>query len=677
MMDASFRKLIAIVSVLVFASVAVIPAADASVDAELPEPAGLSYSDDPEYGFPWLVALFVIGWMGTAAGAAYVAADLLGEASSDEDNAGDQEAVNQAFRKTESTKLTFAAETARNLISTVLPADVELWFFTSDYWQKMIEYVVCDTWYQDNNGYDEVMNDSLYGSGLLTNAANYMYSWSAAIDNAYNSILRYYAGEVSPNDYSQGMEVYLDYGSGRFAVEGSGATGSTLTIDTVQIAKPGSEGTCVYIDTDPRDFQDEPYCHTLYVFGDSGATLWFMGPSGTVAEGTTYTLSKGANDIDALDMPSGVYSLEAGLTYVGNIVPLSTDNAANVYGGMVVSQESGLSYLMPSSDDGALTLRDGDDDVIDGGISEFGLTVEFDGPDGRETTSSVILGTVSERSCDIIGLYDDLVQQITAVAYNAHVAGRAAWEVFDIAEESNPFIKPSSVVPNIPGVQMTSTDIAGTYVAAMRQILDYGLGNTEDFDGWVTNVENVGLYVYGDIYRDGKVWAENVVFTPYITTADQHLQVGTNTWGGDGFGMVWAQVADYDDWSGQASASQYMITDLEKGDVIVIERMVKHGEPITEIDLSRAEIQKWNSGGSESEGTDDEDIAVLDAQVMMLFLIVELGLILILIGVVTGFTPLFFVGTAVMVVGVVWPQVFTSLLLGDFTWADLMPFGWV
>ena len=103
MMDASFRKLIAIVSVLVFASVAVIPAADASVDAELPEPAGLSYSDDPEYGFPWLVALFVIGWMGTAAGAAYVAADLLGEASSDEDNAGDQEAVNLALRMPEST----------------------------------------------------------------------------------------------------------------------------------------------------------------------------------------------------------------------------------------------------------------------------------------------------------------------------------------------------------------------------------------------------------------------------------------------------------------------------------------------------------------------------------------------------------------------------------------------
>ena len=677
-MDSTLKKTIAIVTVLVMASVAVIPAADASTGTELQEPIYYADSEElPEYGFPWLAALFIIGWIGTAVGAGYIANDLLGEGSSDEDNAGDQESVNQAFRKAEAEKITFAADTAKNIISTVLPADVELWFFTSDYWQKMIEYAVCDMWYLDNAGYDDVMNDAMVGSGLSVNAANYMYTWSAAIDNSYNNLINYFVNEIATENYSQGMELSLDYGSGRFTIDSSVTSSDDLVLDTVQIAKPDSVGTCVYIDTDNRDFDDEVYCHTIYVFGDSGATLRYMGPSGTISEGTTYTLSKGANDIDKLNMPSGVYSLQSGLTYAGNIVPLSTDNAANVYGGMVVRQGDTLSYFIPTADEMTLALYNGNDNLVANNITAVSLEVNYNGPQGNDTASSIILGANGNTGYDVIGMYDELVQQITRVAYNTHIAGEAAWEIFDVAEESNEFIKPSSIVPNIPNVEMTSADLAGTYIAAMRQILDYGLGNMEDFDGWVTNIENVGLYVYGDVIRDGKVWAENVVFTPYSTTLDQHLQIGTNTWNGDGFGMIWAQVEDYSQWTGQASASQYMITDLEPGDIIQIEGMYKQGEPITEIDLNRAEIQKWNPGSDEGDGTEDEDIAVLDAQILMLFIIVELGLIIVLLGIVTGMSFLSIVGIIVMIVGVMWPQVFTSLLLGDFVWADLMPFAWI
>lgn len=677
-MDSNLKKLITIASVLVMASVAIIPAADASTGAELESPIHYADSEElPEYGFPWLVAIFLVGIFASGVGAGYVANDLLGDGSSDEDNAGNQEAVNQAFRKAEAEKISFAADTAKNIISTILPADTELWFFTSDYWQKMIEYAVCDMWYVNNPGYNDIMNDAMVGSGLPSNAANYMYTWSAAIDNSYNNLVRYFINEIATENYSEGMEFYIDYGTGRFSMDNSVTDEDVIMMDITQIAKPDSVGTCVYIDTESREFDDNPYCHTLYVFGDSGATLTFMGPSGTTAEGTTYTLNKGANNIDLLNMPSGVYSLESGHTYAGNLIPLSTDNATNVYGGMVIQQGGSLNYFVPTADDMSMALYNGNDDIVANNISSITLNVGYNGPNGNETETSMILGTNNQVASDIIGMYDDLVQQITRVAYNAHIAGEAAWEIFDIAEESNPFIKPSSIVLNIPNMEMTSADLTGTYIAAMRQILDYGLGNMEDFDGWVTNIENVGLYVYGDIIRDGKVWAENVVFTPYSTTADQHLQIGTNVWNGSGFGMIWAQVDDYSQWSGQASASQYMITDLEPGDVIMIEGMYKQGEPITEIDLNRAEIQKWNSGSDEGDGTEDEDISVLDAQILMLFIIVELGLIIILIGMVTGMSFLSIIGIIVMIVGVLWPQVFTSLLLGDFVGADLMPLGWV
>ena len=210
-----------------------------------------------------------------------------------------------------------------------------------------------------------------------------------------------------------------------------------------------------------------------------------------------------------------------------------------------------------------------------------------------------------------------------------------------------------------------------------QQMADYLDGNEEDFDGWTVNKESIGLYCYGTVMRDGKVWAENVVFTPYITTSDQHLQIGTNTWGGSGFGMVWAQVENYSEWDGTASLTRYQQLDLEEGDTIIIEKMVKEGKEITEIDLTRAQIQKWNTGSDPGQAIGDEDIAVLDAQVLMIFIIVELGMILFLLGTVTGIRLLSIIGIIVAIVGLLWPQVFTSLLLGDFVWGDLKPFAWL
>ena len=668
------RKMAAVASIIVVLAMAFVPVADASTGAELESPVSED-GDAPEYELLLATALFFVGLFAAGAITGYVAGELLDSAASDEDNAGNQEAVDQAFRKSESTKLTFAADTAKNIIATVLPADAELWFFTGDYWQKTIEYVVCDTWFQENNGYGDYMNDIMVGTGLQTNAANYLYTWGAAIDNSYNSIFDYYATEVAPNDYASGISVSLDYGSGSYDI--TEAAGNFYT-DFCQIAKPSGSLTHVYIDTEDELYDEEDYCNTLYVFGDSGATIRYVGPStGGVSTGQTFTLSKGANDLTGRGMPSGVYALENGHAYGGRIVPLSTTNGASVYGGLVINDGGSLNYFMPNADDTTLTMYSAENAVMSNSISNISLSVEYNGPQGTKTTSSVILGTSDDQHYNLVAQYDDLVQQIATVAYNTHVVGEATWGIFDRAEESSSVVKPSSIVINIPDVKLTATDYQGIYISAMKQMADYLDGNEEDFDGWTVNKESIGLYCYGTVMRDGKVWAENVVFTPYITTSDQHLQIGTNTWNGSGFGMVWAQVDNYSEWDGTASLTRYQQLDLEEGDTIIIEKMVKEGKEITEIDLTRAQIQKWNTGGSDSEGTEDEDIAVLDAQVLMVFIIMELGMILFLLGTITGIRLLSIIGIIVAIVGLLWPQVFTSLLLGDFVWGDLKPFAWL
>lgn len=673
-MEHSARKLAAIASIIVVLTMAFVPVADASTGAELKSPV-TEDGDAPEYELLLATALFFVGLFAAGAITGYVASELLDSSVSDEDNAGNQEAVDQAFRKTESEKMTFAADTAKNIIATVLPADAELWFFTGDYWQKTIEYVVCDTWFKDNNGYDDYMNDIMVGTGLQTNAANYLYTWGAAIDNSYNNIFDYYADQISPNNYASGISVSLDYGSGSYDI--TEAAGDFYT-DFCQIAKPSGSLTHVYIDTEDELYDEKNYCNTLYVFGDSGATIRYVGPAANgVSTGQTFTLNKGVNDLTGRGMPSGVYALENGHAYAGRIVPMSTANGASVYGGMVVNDKGNLNYFMPNADDTTLTMYSAENAVTSNSISNISLSVEYNGPQGTKTTSSVILGTSGDQHYNLVAQYDDLVQQIATVAYNTHVVGEATWGIFDKAEESSSVVKPSSIVINIPDVKLTATDYQGIYISAMKQMADYLDGNEEDFDGWTVNKESIGLYCYGTVMRDGKVWAENVVFTPYITTSDQHLQIGTNTWGGSGFGMVWAQVENYSEWDGTASLTRYQQLDLEEGDTIIIEKMVKEGKEVTEIDLTRAQIQKWNTGSDPGQAVGDEEIAVLDAQVLMIFIIVELGMILFLLGTVTGIRLLSIIGIIVAIVGLLWPQVFTSLLLGDFVWGDLKPFAWL
>ena len=675
-MEGSTRKLAAVASILIVLTMTFVPVADASTGAELDSPV-VESEEVPEYDLLLVTALFFIGLFAAGAITGYVAGELLDNSVSDEDNAGNQEAVNQAFRMSESEKLVFAANTAKNIIATVLPADAELWFFTGDYWQKSIEYVVCDTWMQNNSGYSDYMNDIMVGTGLQTNAANYLYTWGAAIDNSYNNIFSHYAEKIAPNNYASGISVSLDYGSGSFDI--TAADGDFYT-DFCQIVRPSGSMTHVYLDTEDAEYDEMSYCKTLYVFGDSGATIRYVGPdTNGVTTGQTFTLNQGVNDITGRGMPSGVYALENGHAYAGRFVPLSTTNAASVYGGMVVNNGGDLSYFMPNADESTLTMYNSANAVVSNTISNVSFNVEYNGPDGNRTVTSSILGQNDDEGqhYNLIGQFDDLVQQISVVAYNTHVVGEATWGIFDRAEESSSVVKPSSIVINIPGVELTATDYQGIYISAMKQMADYLDGNEEDFDGWTVNKESIGLYCYGTVYRDGQVWAENIIFTPYITTSDQHLHIGTNTWSGSGFGMVWAQVDNYDSWDGQASLTRYQQLDLEEGDTIFINKMVKGGEEITEIDLTRAQIQKWNSGSDGGGAVTDTDITVLDAQIMMLFIIVELGAILALMGMMSGIRLLFIIGIIVAIAGVLWPQVFTSLLLGDFVWGDLAPFAWL
>ena len=256
--------------------------------------------------------------------------------------------------------------------------------------------------------------------------------------------------------------------------------------------------------------------------------------------------------------------------------------------------------------------------------------------------------------------------------------------IFDTAEESNQYVRPSSININAPGHQLTAEEYQAIYVLVMSEIVDYYINNSEDFDGISFYTDSLGLVCYGDIYKNGTLWVENAVFTPY-NSEDQILQTGDMIdWVGEGFAVIWAvKVDDFDAWKetdGNMTMSKSYYMDLSTDFKIDLKHMEEEGTVITYKDLSLNKINVYDPPDIPDpipDPTPEEELEVLDAQVMMLLILVELGFIIILLGLITQITPLLWVGIIVIIFGLLWPQVVTSLLLDNFVWADLMPLGWI
>ena len=166
-----------------------------------------------------------------------------------------------------------------------------------------------------------------------------------------------------------------------------------------------------------------------------------------------------------------------------------------------------------------------------------------------------------------------------------------------------------------------------------------------------------------------------MIFTPRIYTADQHLEIGMNTWSGSGSMTVWAQVENYADWDGSLAVSSPVVP-LSANYQLEIKKIVSNGSDVQSIDLKRATIHI--NGGEEIVVPDPPTTpAVYDASILWMAIIIEAGVILILLGRITGISILLTIGVIVLLVGIIIPQAVSSLILGTFTWSDLKPFGWL
>ena len=681
-------KMSAFAVIALMLAVVAVPVVDASVDEPEQEAVDLPIY---ESGF-WedyivtpvtFTALWVVNGLKNLLG-------LNGDPTND-DNAGDNEQIKEQFRELEAEKIETALNTMMGIINSVLPSDVDLWFFTSDYWQKNIEYNAADLW-RLNGDFDDYANRLMGLSGLATNASTSLYNWQVAVDDAMNSVVDY-SLKFSADEMYSSMSFMVQYGSHTLSQGTAPTEDDRLILDLTQFAFPSAGRTQVYIDTTLADVSpDKQYCNTLYVFGaDANETVSIV----DVETGARYNLSPGANDINAMNLVSGIYDVPEGIVLAGHITPLSTDYSAEVRGGLVFAKGDSMMYAIPADEDDSntdLNIYNHTGKLLEK-VSSLGLRINYDGPEGISNKTVNLVGSRTYEddggndvvvTFDLIGQYDALVRQISTVAKNTYETGKATWMIFDTAEESNQYVRPSSISINAPGHQLTAEEYQAIYVLVMSEIVDYYINNSEDFDGISFYTDSLGLVCYGDIYKNGTLWVENAVFTPY-NSEDQILETGDMVdWVGEGFAVIWAvKVDDFDAWKetdGNMSMSNSYYMDLSTDFKIDLKHMEEEGTVITYKDLSLNKINVYDPPDIPDpipDPTPEEELEVLDAQIMMLLILVELGFIIILLGLITQITPLLWVGIIVIIFGLLWPQVVTSLLLDNFVWADLMPLGWI
>lgn len=633
-MDA--RKLTAVLAVTVLLSVAAVPLFQEDSDA-VSEPAAMTKDS-------MAVAPLALG-----AGGGFVIGLVVGiwigiSISDPDDPAGDQEAIYQQCRDLYSMLMTSNLDTAKNLISSIMPADSTLWSFTTNYWNRATELSVADPsgWSLDKEYQPNLMTENAY---LRQNAMNYIYDWQAAVDSAYNNVLS--KNTALTGDCYGDMVLSINWNNGSLTP----GSGEDVRMDLLQVVETTAADTLVYIDTSTVDHGGSYNSQTsgmLYALGRDVQLTYVGGGSGT---GATYTVENGSPS-DVTSWPSGLYRIDtSGAVLAGPLSKASSGyvdygseyrylEAADVVGGMIVV--SGDTY-----DDTTLFMSYGEGVV---GVRQHGVTtltneltidIDYTGRDANHR-ESVILGTVDGQDYDIIGDWNDMIQSINYVIDQAATAGETIWLVFDAAEESNSFISPSSVTSTMnirvgeeTSNGLTASQSAAVYIQSMMSIAEYWTDNGGELVDaeFETNAESLSVYVYGDIYYNGELWASEVIVTPYMSLDRQDISVGNRIeWNGPGYAMLWAQGVDIEDFDTEAmlDSTDYELLDMSRGYVIEVRGIVHDGESVDSITLEPTIILRDTTG---SDGIDDppEPVKVMNANTLIIIIFMLVGLIAFLV----------------------------------------------
>ncbi len=583
------------VAMMLTMAVLVIPSEDSPID-----------QDDSDAFPPLLAAIGVYMLIGALV--AYVTYDAMEEYTAP--SSDNKEILRQA-----------AAENVVNQLNTALNHDLAyaqdepiLIGFSTSYFERMGEIAAAELWTSGGTvNYDEILDDSTAYA-----------MWSAFLLNRSNIISTLFepfkdkSTEWSSSSTYNPMNVSFRYGD------------TTIVSDGETLVKYA-------LGTTASASANKVY---LYNGDELKDGFLYSSTASTITNGTTtYHMEAGYNDIGGI--PSGIYTLTAGVTYVGSMMQTYNTGHANVYPSALLIAGDNTTYALDNGTN--ISIVNGSSTSV---ASSLNYVVTADG-----VTYSVDL----TKGLDFMEVLNDASKLVFSNTINS---ASAAWSVFNAAGEASVFVSPSLLIPNLENMDFSSDQVYLIYMSALQQMSDYYQTASGNFnaDDVLISEDSLDLICKGTIYTtSSKTTAvvSNVYFTPMCYLRDQAVTVGDTAFLQPGLAMIWDKQTD-----GTYKASG--LVTLENGNHLTITSIEYRGQ--TYSSLGDGVTLKVTSlprvSGYDASGTVDPELKFGSMNIL------QLGIMIIgILGIIAGllFRRADFVIIGIVAVGVGW-------FMGSWIW---------
>ena len=408
---------------------------------------------------------------------------------------------------------------AAGMFQRLLLNDVNILRFTQAYWSLQMDAVV-NSIYKPNSyitDIDQMIEDAGVVSNLSTikqnmNQSLNMMSYAERTADWYGADSATYGSRIASgwvygtNEwFGNSSNVYMTLGDYVYA----SATNYRVYIDIV---------------TDMEMISTLPDTNAMYITNSAPVTI-------TSAEGTEYVLQPGRNNIGSTGMglAAGWYDLAPNCGYISpNLLPSLSINGIVPTTGFVL--HNGSSYALGYKiADGYRVINGGN--IYDVGSVDF--AVRFQDAGGNTEILKSEDGSGNSILTGALDAYSRIWDTYEDIFTGTRNAAQLTWSVLDVLEvqTGSYVIRPSAITAgfntnlNLPLPVQTAA-----VVAAMRQLIDMGV----DADPSKITISKESLdesmYVYGNIYYQGILIAENAVYTPlFYGTESKMLHTGTQT----------------------------------------------------------------------------------------------------------------------------------------------------
>ncbi|MCL2606938.1 MAG: hypothetical protein FWD92_00015 [Methanomassiliicoccaceae archaeon] len=563
-----------------------------------------------------------------------------------------QEEINAVLRQAEAQKIAWYGDGAVSLAASILPSNSTLWGFSQAHWNRAIELAVGQLWTYGQK-YDP--NLAVDASFMRLNMENLVYNWQAALDNAMRSMIDV-INQFNDFPHLSQMTAQLVWDTGNAELRNS-------VMDFATLVTGGSAGQTVYIDAQiytEGGTYNQITSGTLHNLTNSNIILRDIWTGSSTTAGLTVVLLPGPNDMSQLtytgtqtQIRSGLYQIETNnSTFAGPLSMAADINAAEVQGTLI---HRSTSYTWFTSD-GISTFSNvpGQLPTLTHNLSLNLGYVDRYGNNAMESTIVVGTGTDSGQNPDLIAAWSGLIDRMNQTVVITARSGEVMWQIFDVTQESVPWLSPSSMITNIPGVYMTAQQ---AHMLALQQMVQiariYEMFGDALFDGlnMVWNPQSLDTFIRGDIYQDNILMYQDIAFTPFSMLREQTFTVGGMTsWYGPGFVQIWG-TGEIDDWYGPTPASQFQTAWLQDGFTIHVTQIRAGGEMVDSITLTPEVLKRYTVDTGTPPGPIVPPIIIESASDMVPIIIIMVSLLILGYAIGRGNTPAALIGLALLGLG--------------------------